>query len=144
MATKRIGKNLGSLASVDSSLSIATGSAWVNGASVDHAEPGGAGTPDADTAIDQFGVTNAASTDGYDLDVIRQWSDDNSTWPDDGEGDVVTNFSNSTGGADLTRSDIMEFAIKARYSRCQYANNNGTDAVTVNRESGDHTGDYET
>ena len=145
MATKTLGRKLDTTeTTVDNALSCAAGGSWVSGSSIDCQAPGGAGTPDADEGVDHLALTNAGSTNGYDLDVIRQWSIDNSTWPASGSGDVMTNFKSTTAGADLSRSGAYPFLIRARYSRLQYRNNNVTDAVTVTRKTLLHTGAYET
>ena len=132
------GYKLGTLAAVDTSLAVAAGGSWVSGSSFDL---GAATSPQAFLLGAQFGITNTGSTDGYDLDVIIQWSDDDTNWPDDGEGELVAHYEDSTAGADLTRSTIEEMPTpQARYGRFQYANNNTTDAVTVNSEVAQHEG----
>ena len=123
-----IGQKLGTLAALDSSLSVAAATNNVNGTYKDV----GANTSPQPTVVGvQFAITNAGSTDGYDLDVRVQFSDDNTTWPDAGEGQSLGNFYSSTAGADMTRSRIITLVPLLRYFRFQYDNNNATDAVTV-------------
>lgn len=128
------GFQLGALASVDSSLSCAAGSS-TNGSSFDL----GANTsPQAVRNVAQWAITGGA-TDGYDLEIIVQWSDDDTNWPATGEGSIVLVRTNTTGGSSLSLSEIMELPQpKARYGRFQYKNNNATDAVTVSSEVAQH------
>ena len=140
-----IGQDMDSLAALDTALAVASGTT-VNGSSKDI----GANTsPQATTVAMQFSITNAGSTDGYDLDVYIQFSDDNTNWPDaisdsdaTTEGLLLANFFSSTAGADLGLSGIKTFVPKLRYFRAVYLNNNGTDAVTVNSEEATHDIQY--
>lgn len=125
---------LGAPTAVDSSLSCTAGG-YTNGSSFDL----GANTsPQAVRNVVQFSVTGGA-TDGYDLQAIVQWSDDNATWPDNGEGSIVLVRTNTTGGSSITKTEWIELPEpKARYGRIQYQNNNATDAITVSSSVAQH------
>ena len=75
------------------------------------------------TIENQVGVP----TDGYDVDIRIQSSEDDTNWPDDGHGQPMGNFADPAAGADLTRSEWLEFVPKCRYVRCELDNNNGAD-----------------
>ena len=128
----RFGTPSASLAAVDTTLAVAAGGTWVDGSSFDCKH----GTDDllAAYVAAQFKSTNAGSTNGQDLEVIVQFSDDNTNWPDDGQGHPIYAYADSTAGADLTLSRLCEFAPSLRYARFQYRNNNATDAVSVSSE----------
>lgn len=128
-----IGLNLGTLAALDTSVSVGAG-ATVSGSSKDL----GTATPQSLVEAAQFAITNAGTTDGYDLDILVQFSDDNTTWPDTGFGLPLRNYRSTTAGADLTRSDILTFAPRLRYYRFQYTNNNATDTLSVSSETASH------
>ena len=128
----RFGTPSAALAAVDSGVTVNAGGAWTSGTSFDCKH----GTDDllAEYVAAQFALTNAGSTDGQDFEAIVQFSDDNSNWPDDGEGHPIFAFADSTAGKDLTRSKLCEFAPALRYARFQFANNNSTDNVSVSSE----------
>ena len=129
------GYKLGAAVAVDSSLSCAA-AATTNGSSFDL---GDNTTPQAVRNVAQFSVTGGA-TDGYDIEVAVQWSDDNTNWPDAGEGIPIFIRTNTTGGSDITLSEWIELPEpKARYGRFTYKNSNATDAVTVGSEVAQHT-----
>jgi len=128
--TTKYGQYLESLTSLDSALSVTAGNR-ANGSSKDI----GANTSPQSLRVDaQFAITNAGSTDGYDLEVIVQFSDDDSNWPADGEGAPIASFYDSNAGADLAASGIFSFTPLLRYFRFQYLNNNGTDNLSVDSE----------
>jgi len=130
------GYKLGTLTAVDSSLSIPAGGAPTTGSTIDL---GAVTSPQSVGLSAQIAITNVGSTDGYDLEVYVQWSDDNTNWPDSSEGEFVMLFSNSTAGADLTLSNLIRLPTpQARYCRLLYINNNATDAVTVSSEVAQH------
>ena len=129
-----IGQNLDVLASLDSGVAVVAG-ATANGTSKDI----GVNTAvQAAVVAMQFSITNAGSTDGFDLDVIVVFSDDNSNWPDAGEGLFLTNFFSAVAGDDLALSAIKTFVPKLRYFRIYYVNNNGTDNLSVSAEEATH------
>ena len=126
---------LGAPTALDSSLSCSAGGAYTNGSSFDL---GANSSPQAVRNVVQLSITGGV-TDGYDVEVFVQWSDDNATWPDNGEGAVLKAFTNTTGGASLGYSEWLEMPEpKARYGRLQYKNNNATDAVTVTSKVAQH------
>jgi len=127
------GYQLNSPAAVDSSL-VTSASATTNGSSFDL---GVNTSPQAVRNVAQFTFTGGA-TNGYDMEVRVQWSDDNTTWPSSGEGDIVLVRTDSTASASLTSQWVELPAPKARYARFQYKNNNATDAVTVSSEVAQH------
>lgn len=129
-----IGQLLDTLASLDSALAVTAG-ATANGTSK------GLGvntSPQSVVVAMQFAITNAGSTDGFDLDVVIQFSDDDTNWPDAGEGLFLTNFFSAVAGDDIALSAIKTFVPKLRYFRAQYTNNNGTDNLTVSSEEATH------
>ncbi len=136
-----VGQNLGALAALDTALTVTAGGAWTSGTS---RNIGASSSPQAGISVAQFSITNAGSTDGYDLDVHVQFSDDGSAWPDDGDGQPVTNFNDTTAGADKTRSRIFKFPIDLQYFRFQYRNNNATDNLSVSSETAEHKDQYAT
>lgn len=114
---------------LDNSLSVAAGGTWVNGSAIDlqDATSGLLGELEVD-----FALTNTGTTDGQDYEAIVQYSPDNVNWPDDGEGDPVFAYADSTAGADLGRSQPVACGTpKYRYARLQHKNNNATDSITV-------------
>ncbi len=136
-----IGQNLGSLAALDTALAVTAGGGWTSGSS---RNIGASSSPQAMLSAAQFSITNSGSTDGYDLDVNVQFSDDGSAWPDDGDGQPVTNFYDAAAGADKTRSRIFEFPIALQYFRFQFRNNNATDNLSVSSETAEHLDQYAT
>lgn len=126
------GQKLNSYTSLDSALSVSAGST-ANGTAKDI----GANTsPQAVSVECEFALTQTGTTNSADLEVKVQFSDDNSTWPDTGEGDPIFTWKAGSVGADLTRSNAVSFRPKARYFRFQYKNNNGTDSFTVDSAVG--------
>ena len=133
------GRQLAGLTVLDSLLAVASGGAWVAGTSRDL----GAATPQADQIVIQIAITNAGSTDGYSLEVAIQWSENGTTWPDlgTGEGQIIATFSNTSAGADLTRSNPVSAGPPLlRHYRLIFKNNNGTDNVTVDSWRAEHLG----
>lgn len=119
-----------SLTTIDNGITLTANTANQNGSSHDL----GANTdPQAVVVRVQFTIENqeGSPTDGYDCDIRVQNSPDNSNWPDAGHGQALGNFTDTTAGADLTRSQFLEFVPKCRYFRFQYDNNNGTDDLVV-------------
>lgn len=126
------GQLLNSFSSLDSSLSVSAGGT-ANGASKDI----GANTsPQAVSVEAEFSLTQSGTNDEADLQVIVQFSDDDSNWPDDGEGDPIFTWQAESVGDDLTRSNAVSFRPKAQYFRFQYTNNNGTDSFDVDSAVG--------
>ena len=124
---------LNSPAAVDSSLS-ASATTTTNGSSFDL---GTNTSPQAVRNVAQFDFTGGA-TDGYDMEVTIQWSDDNATWASSGEGDIVLVRTDTTASATLKSQWVELPAPKARYARFVYKNNNATDAVTVSSKVAQH------
>ena len=77
----------------------------------------------------QTSVTQSGSTDTADVSAKIQWSDDDTNWPDDDQGDVIFTWVAGSAGADLTRSQPVTVPVGARYFRLRATNNNGTDSV---------------
>jgi len=113
---------------LDNALAVANATPNVNGSSQDI---GVNTSPQAVVVRAQLTVTNAAANDGYDLDVRVQFSPDNAAWPDAGRGQPLGNWYSATLGADIVRSEYIEFVPLDRYFRFQYDNNNVTDALAV-------------
>ena len=129
-----IGQLLDTLTALDSALAVNAG-ATANGTSKDL---GVNTSPQSVVVAMQFVITNAGSTDGFDLDVVIQFSDDDTNWPDAGEGLFLTNFFSAVAGDDIALSAIKTFVPKLRYFRATYTNNNGTDNLTVSSEEATH------
>ena len=129
------GYKLGASTSIDSSSSVSAGGTLA-GSSFDL---GASTSPQAVRTVAQFAITNSGTTDGYDLEVKVQWSEDNSTWPDSGEGTIVMVRTSTTAGADITWTQWIELPEpKARYARFFYTNNNGTDSLSVSSKVAQH------
>jgi hypothetical protein len=125
----QFGQQLGaSQTQVDSAVSVSAGGS-ANGTSVDI---GAATSPQATSVTAQFGLTQAGTTNSAALTVLVQYSHDNSTWPDSGEGSPIYSWKAGSAGADLTRGSLVSFVPQARYFRFVYQNGNGTDSFTVN------------
>ena len=133
-----IGQNLDTLASLDSGQAVVAGNVAA-GASKDIGAPA---SPQPTEVAAQFSITNAGSTDGYDLEVLVQFSDDDSNWPDAGEGLPLASFFSAGAGDDLTRSPIFVFKPRLRYFRFYYINANGTDDLSVSSEEATHITQY--
>jgi len=75
-----------------------------------------------------------APADGYNLDIRVQSSRDDVNWPDAGMGQPLGNFYDAAVGAEIVRSQLIEFVPKDRYNRFEYDNNNPVDDsdVTMN------------
>jgi len=127
----QFGQLLNSLASLDSSLTVSAGSV-ANGTSKDL---GANINPQALRVAVQFSLTQTATNDAADVEAIVQFSDDNSTWPDSGDGDPIWAWLAASAGADKTRTQILGFVPRARYYRFQYTNNNPSDSFDVNSET---------
>jgi len=121
--------NPANLSALDTSLSVPAGGTWTSGNGVDLLDATANLLGELEV---QISVTGGA-TDGYDIEVIAQYSEDNTNWPDDGDPDaIVYSKADSAGGASITRSPTVPIGTPtARYARLQYKNNNATDAVTV-------------
>ncbi len=128
MATGVMGQRVSTLASVDSGMVVTATISNRNGTSHNW---GPNEEPLPKTCVVQIGITNLASSDGYDLDVRVQFSEDDTKWPDAGEGQSLGNFFSAVAGDDLTRSRMLVVPVLARYQRLQYDNNNSSDNVTV-------------
>jgi len=131
------GYKLAALEVLDSGTVVsAGGTAWASSPSFGL---GDNSSPQAVAADGQIGISNAGSTDGYDLEVRVQWSDNDTNWPDDGEGKIVGVWYSAVAGGDLTRSALRSLGRpKAAYGRLQYLNRNGTDNLTVTAEIAKH------
>ena len=128
-----IGFAYDTLASLDSSLTVNAG-ATTAGSSRDL----GTSNPTPALIAAQFSITNSGSTDGYDLDIRVQFSDDDTNWPDSGHGLPIDNLFHATAGQDLTRSRVYSFTPLLRYFRFEYTNNNSTDNLSVGSETAEH------
>lgn len=117
-----------SFTTLDNALAVNAATNNVNGSSADI---GVNTSPQATVIRSQLTITNAAANDGYDLDVRVQFSPDNTNWPDAGFGHPLGNWYSAVLGADLTRSEYIEFVPMDRYFRFQYDNNNPTDNLAV-------------
>jgi len=126
------GQLLNGFTSLDSSVSVSAGGS-ANGSSKD---VGANTSPQALFVESEFSVTQSGTTDQADFVVKVQYSDDNSTWPDDDQGDVVFVWNAASVGADLTRSNAVRFVPKQRYFRFRFSNGNSTDSFTVNSAVG--------
>lgn len=87
--------------------------------------------PIPSAAAAQFHITNAATTDGYDLDVRVKYSHDGILWSEAGQGDDLANYYSAVAGDDLLWSAPITFIPLQPYMVFEYDNNNGTDDVTV-------------
>jgi len=127
----RYGTPPSTLSAVDTSLSVSADGSWHSGTSFDCKH----GTDDilATYIAAQFSITGGA-TDGIDLEVIVQFSDDNSNWPKDGEGHPIFAYVDTGASASLSGSRVCEITPLLRYARFQYLNNNSSDSVTVDSE----------
>ena len=137
--------NMDTLAALDAATSVTKG-ATVNGTGKDI---GNDTIPQQMLIAAQFAITNAGTTDGYDVDVTVQFSDDNTTWPDSvgsskatTQGLSLCNMYSATAAADLALSAIYTFVPELRYFRFVFKNNNGTDAVSVTSEVALHRQRY--
>lgn len=126
------GSKLGALVAVDTALAVPAGGAWTAGASFDLGDP--TIVVQALRLGVQLAITNAGTTNGYDLSVKIQWSPSGSTWPNlaKGEGALVAYHKSTVAGDDLDRSRLWAISRpQARYGRLIYSNANATDAVSV-------------
>lgn len=118
---------------VDTALNLPQATANINGSSFDI---GAITSPQPPVIRAQLTLDNpeGAPADGYNLDIRVQSSRDGVNWPDDGMGQPCGNFYNAAVGAEIVRSQLMEFVPMDRYCRFQYDNNNPNDDsdVTMN------------
>lgn len=129
------GQKLGVLTSLDSGVSVSAGSS-ANGTGKDI---GASSSPQPVKVSVQFSLTQAGNNDAADLQVLLQESDDNTNWPDDGEGFPIFSWQAGSVGEDLTRSAVIPFVPSLRYFRFHYINGNATDSFTVSAEVAVHT-----
>jgi len=116
------------LSGLDSALTVTAGTTQV-GSSAD------LGTvPQPHAVAAQFALTQSGTNDQADLTVKVQFSDDNSAWPDEGEGMVIFGWKADSAGGDLGASNILRFIPNARYFRFVFENGNGTDDFDVDSE----------
>lgn len=123
-----MGQRVSTLANVDSGMVVTATKTNRSGSTHDW---GTNDQPLPKTCVVQIGITNTGSSDGYDLDVRAQFSEDDSKWPDAGEGQSLGNFYSAVAGDDLTRSRMLTVPVLARYQRLQYDNNNASDNLVV-------------
>jgi len=128
----RYGEAPASFTTVDSSKNISAGGNWIAGTSTIDCKHG---TDDllATHVAAQFEVNNATTspTEGLDIEIGVQFSDDGTNWPDGGQNHPIYAHVDSDVGASLSASRVCEFAPLMRYARFEYKNNNSSDDVHV-------------
>lgn len=125
------GLKTASLATLDATLTVAGGASG-------NSDSGDIGANTAAQPTDvtfQISVTQTGTTDTFSGSAKVQWSDDDTNWPDNDQGDVIFSWTAGSAGADLTRSQIISVPVAARYYRLRCTNDNGTDSVDFGIES---------
>jgi len=124
------------MGTVDNQKVVSAGGTWSAGNSTDCRDTTSGYAPLYAVATFKIENNEGSPTEGIDLEVLVQFSDDNTNWPDDGQGHPIFAHVDSDTGSSLTLSRHCEFAVPQRYCRFLYRNNNSSDDLKVTAELG--------
>ena len=124
------------MGTLDNQKVIAAGGSWDAGSSQDCQDATSGYLPLYVAATFTIQNNEGSPTEGIDLEVLVQFSADDTDWPDDGQGHPIFAHVDSDVGISLGQSRTCVFEVPLRYFRFLYRNNNSSDGLKVTSKIG--------